>query len=48
MWALGVVAYIMMCGFNPFDPTAISSDAEILSNIVAGIWMNDHMSQPLV
>ena len=37
MWALGVVAYIMMCGFNPFDPTAISSDAEILSNIVAGL-----------
>ena len=28
MWALGVVAYIMMCGFNPFDPTFSASDAE--------------------
>jgi serine/threonine protein kinase len=22
MWALGVVAYIMLCGRNPFDPEA--------------------------
>ena len=33
MWALGVVAYIMLCGNNPFDPTFEASDAEILSNI---------------
>ena len=33
MWALGVVMYIMLCGCNPFDPSAVASDKEILSNI---------------
>jgi serine/threonine protein kinase len=33
MWALGVVMYIMLCGCNPFDPSAVASDQEILSNI---------------
>jgi serine/threonine protein kinase len=33
MWALGVVMYIMLCGCNPFDPSAVASDQEIISNI---------------
>jgi len=36
MWALGVVVYVMLCGCNPFDPTAVATDSEILSNIANG------------
>lgn len=32
MWSLGVIAYVMMAGFPPFDG---ENDAEVLASIVA-------------
>jgi serine/threonine protein kinase len=31
MWAMGVVTYIMLCGFPPFDG---DSDTDVLCNIM--------------
>ncbi|GLD92067.1 hypothetical protein PINS_up000600 [Pythium insidiosum] len=36
MWALGVVLYILLCGYHPFDPTNDATDAELQKRIMAG------------
>jgi serine/threonine protein kinase len=32
-WALGVITYIILCGFHPFDPSGTGTQAEILAAI---------------
>jgi len=36
MWSLGVVLYILLVGFHPFDPEGEASEQQILSNMKAG------------
>ncbi|KAJ0411443.1 hypothetical protein ATCC90586_007103 [Pythium insidiosum] len=36
MWALGVVIFILLCGYHPFDPTNDASDNELRQRIIAG------------
>jgi serine/threonine protein kinase len=35
-WALGVITYIVLCGFHPFDPTSSASHSRILNDISQG------------
>jgi calcium/calmodulin-dependent protein kinase I len=35
MWALGVITYIVLSGFHPFDPTGDADQEHILANIAA-------------
>ena len=37
MWALGIVAYVMLCGFHPFDPFAVASDKQLQRAIAVGV-----------
>ncbi|OQR90593.1 kinase [Thraustotheca clavata] len=42
MWALGVVLYVLLAGYHPFDPNNELSDREMRSVIVAGKYDFDH------
>lgn len=36
MWGLGVVLYIVLCGYHPFDPQNDASDSELAKRIRSG------------
>ena len=36
MWAFGLLVYIVLMGYHPFDPKGTRSDAEILAEIAKG------------
>lgn len=38
MWSLGVILYVIVAAYHPFDPTGCDSDGVIWSRIVAGQW----------
>ena len=36
MWSLGVLMYILLVGYHPFDPEGEASEQEVLANMKAG------------
>ncbi|EQC30800.1 CAMK protein kinase [Saprolegnia diclina VS20] len=42
MWALGVVLYVLLAGFHPFDPTNEASDRDLRECIIAGQYDFNH------
>ena len=36
MWAFGLLVYIFLMGYHPFDPTGTRTDAEIIAEIAQG------------
>jgi serine/threonine protein kinase len=38
MWSLGVIIYVIVAAYHPFDPQGADSDQVIWSRIVAGKW----------
>ena len=36
MWSLGVLLYILLVGFHPFDPNGDGTEQQILANMKAG------------
>ncbi|OQR91589.1 protein kinase [Achlya hypogyna] len=42
MWAVGVVLFVLLAGYHPFDPTNDLSDRELRDRIVSGAYDFDH------
>ena len=38
IWSLGVIIYVIVAAYHPFDPYGNSSDTEIWGRIVSGVW----------
>ena len=41
MWALGVIMYILLSGYHPFDPTGELDDAGVAKAVLSGKWAFD-------
>ena len=41
VWALGIISYILLAGFHPFDPEAILDDDLLERAIKKGKWNFD-------
>jgi serine/threonine protein kinase len=47
-WALGVIVYIVLAGFHPFDPTSTASQSVIMQAITKGMFDFDDPAWSLV
>ena len=41
LWAIGVVLFILLGGFHPFDPDGLADDKRVVKEIKAGNWSFD-------
>ena len=44
LWALGVILYILLGGYHPFDPMGAAPDEDVAKTVLRGDWSFDDPS----